>query len=606
MVSSKGEREAATNYARWLVRLRWLAVLALGAGTIAASALGQVARESSVPILLSLAVLAALNVVWIALSRIEMRRLLLLQIFSDVAIGTVILHYSGGIENPFYFALIFHVIVAGVALSRRECYSVAGVAWLLFTAVAWFEWAGILDHHYVALFPHGELGHGYDASNDGFYVFGATVVQSVTLFLVAYFVTTLTEQRRHQHRRLQRVAEQVWAERQLLEQALETTNTAVRVTGLTQEVRWVNERWLGWFGDRDIGPSLSQTATAPGAPGSLPWPVAGEMGPANQAVESAEVTLPVRPADTGDSRRVFRVAVGQLADAAGTVTGTVRLARDITVEKRGAEQLMRAAKLAGVGELAGYIAHEVNNPAAIISAKARLLLGDHRGDMSPRVAEEIGKIVDNTDRIARIAQGLLSYCRPSVATRAAVDIRVPIRRALSMVEARAKSGGVRLEDRFAEPLPRVFASSQQLEEVFLNLFLNALDAMPKGGVLAVSCADTIGCLCPASLDQTTGRQSRVMVPCDPPEIGLGVPSLVVHVADTGTGMSGEVRAQIFDPFFTTKEEGRGTGLGLAICLDVIREHGGAIEVESELGRGARFSVSLPLAAAMAEVKAPDG
>ena len=263
------------------------------------------------------------------------------------------------------------------------------------------------------------------------------------------------------------------------------------------------------------------------------------------------------------NERVFQVSTAPLIDKNGKVTEVVHLAQDITEQKRAQIQMMRAGKMAAVGGLAGNIAHEVNNPIAILSAKGRLLLSDHRKEMSEKVAAEIFKIINLSDRVAHIAQGLLSYCRPSASGRAPLDIRVPIRKAMAMVEQRATGDGIRIDDRIDGSIPLISANANEMEQVFLNLFLNALDATPQGGHIAV-------------FSNHDGNSI-----------------LEVCIEDTGPGIPQEIQDQIFEPFFTTKEEGRGAGLGLSICLGVVRSHGGCIDIRSEPEHGTRVSVKLP-------------
>ena len=153
-----------------------------------------------------------------------------------------------------------------------------------------------------------------------------------------------------------------------------------------------------------------------------------------------------------------------------------------------------------------------------------------------------------------------------------LDPSLPLRRALALVEDQARRQGVRVVDHIGPGLPTVDASAPELEQVFLNLFLNALDVMPEGGILAV----------------TAGPGSA--------RLADGTPAAQVVVADTGPGIPEDVREHVFDPFFTTKEEGRGSGLGLAVCQGIVRNHRGEIEVESTQGHGARFAVRLPLLA----------
>ena len=139
-----------------------------------------------------------------------------------------------------------------------------------------------------------------------------------------------------------------------------------------------------------------------------------------------------------------------------------------------------------------------------------------------------------------------------------------------MIEQQAQTAGVRIEEDLSGTLPTVVANAGELEQVFLNLFLNALDAMPNGGVLRVSAQ--------------TGH-----VLCD------GKQAVALSVQDTGSGVPAAIQERIFEPFFTTKQEGHGTGLGLSICLGLVRSHDGEIDVKSEPGGGARFTVKLPTA-----------
>ena len=266
-----------------------------------------------------------------------------------------------------------------------------------------------------------------------------------------------------------------------------------------------------------------------------------------------------------------------MLDLDGNVRQIVELAQDITQQKQTQEQIARAGKLAAVGELAGRVAHEVNNPIAIISAKSRLLLADRIDEMSPKVAQELGKITDCSDRVTRIAQGLLSYCRLSPATRTVLDVRQPLGKSLTMVEEHARNADVTILAELSSSLPKVVANANEIEQIFLNLFLNALDVMPKGGKLTVSVS-------PAH---------------DNDRLADGRPAIVVIVEDTGPGIADTLRDRIFEPFFTTKPEGRGTGLGLSICVGLVRSHGGEIGVESEPGKGARFVIKLPVASSLA-------
>lgn len=570
------EAERTRLYARWFIAMRWIAVLVAALlVVITVKVVEWLPAEVWWPLVWIVAALAGVNVLYALLLRWERGLPVLLQVqaYTDLAILTVLLQFSGGVENPLSMMMVFHVIIGGILLSRRQCYGIAAAASLLFAVLIWGEWAEVLEHYTLDIYPHfqsnGELFH---PAHHSLFVVTSGVLQTVILFLTAYFVTTLAERMRYNERRLEAMAERALAERQLLERSLETTGAGLRVLNRELHLSWVSNRWNEWF--------VSQPGTR--AAGAR---LDGEDSPARQTLRDGRVRVtelaagsggaPTGPAPPGAAECVFQVTTAPLLDAGGHLSQVVELAQDITQQKQTQAQIMRAGKLAAVGELAGQVAHEVNNPIAIISAKANLLLSDHRDGMSPKVAQELGKMTDLATRVARIAQGLLSYCRPSVGTRVPLDLRFPIRKSLAMIETHAHSNGVRIEDRLPERMPPVQANAGELEQVFLNLFLNALDAMPSGGTL------------------------RVAAPPDPVRLPGGPAAVAVVVEDTGTGIPPEIREKVFEPFFSTKKEGRGTGLGLSICLGLVRSHGGEIAVASEVGRGSRFTIKLP-----AEITAP--
>jgi len=272
------------------------------------------------------------------------------------------------------------------------------------------------------------------------------------------------------------------------------------------------------------------------------------------------------------SRFAVSLTISPLEDADGKTVGWARISRDITEKKAMQEKLVQAAKLAALGELAGNIAHEVNNPIGIVSGKARLLVtGGH--DLPAKVERELNKIVEQCERVGRLTRGLLDYCRPSLGSKAPLDVQEPLRKALGLIAAKARRRGVELERRLLERPPRVDGNANELEQVFLNLLLNAIDAMPGGGRLAVEVRRV-------EADGGAGAELE----------------LEVEVRDTGDGIDPEHVDRVFEPFFTTKG-GSGTGLGLAICYGLIGNHGGSIAVESDgPGHGTAFRVRLPLAA----------
>jgi PAS domain S-box-containing protein len=256
----------------------------------------------------------------------------------------------------------------------------------------------------------------------------------------------------------------------------------------------------------------------------------------------------------------------QNASGGDSIPGTILLVEDITERVRLEEQLQISEKMASIGLLAAGVAHEVNTPLTGISSFTQMLLdGADPGDPRTALLEKIEK---QTFRAAKIVNSLLNLSRPAPVTneRIDVDLSAIVNDVFSLLEHQFEVGKIKVRRELAPtPLP-VVGIEHQLQQVFLNLFLNARDAMPRGGWLTVT---------------TRLEGDRV----------------IAEVADTGSGIPAEHLARIYDPFFTTKAIGRGTGLGLSITYGIIREHDGSIGCDSSVGQGTRFILSLPLAPA---------
>jgi PAS domain S-box-containing protein len=256
------------------------------------------------------------------------------------------------------------------------------------------------------------------------------------------------------------------------------------------------------------------------------------------------------------------------SDSKATVTiGTIVIVEDVTARVRLEEQLQISEKMASIGLLAAGVAHEVNTPLTGISSFTQMLLeGADPDDPRTRLLEKIER---QTFRAARIVNGLLTLSRPAAAAsgeRSHVDLNIVIADVLSLLEHQFEMHRIKVRRELSEAPVVVLGMENKLQQVFLNLFLNAKDAMPKGGWLSIS---------------TEIDADRV----------------IVEVADTGFGIPSEYLSRIYDPFFTTKPIGEGTGLGLSITYGIIREHEGSLDCDSAVGQGTRFTLSLPMAAA---------
>jgi signal transduction histidine kinase len=230
------------------------------------------------------------------------------------------------------------------------------------------------------------------------------------------------------------------------------------------------------------------------------------------------------------------------------------------------QQLWQAARLAGVGELAASIAHELNNPLGTISLRLEAVLGKTGADDPRRRALEI--VQQEVERMARLVANLLQFSRPGREQVSTVNVCEEITKTIELTEHHLRKRQVRVQPDFALGVPIIYADRQHLRQVFLNLFTNAADAMPSGGALTL----------------------RVRVG----ELPSGDPAVVIEVSDTGVGIPAELLHRVCEPFFTTKEEDKGTGLGLAICRRIIQQHQGTLTVESVFGEGTTIRITLPV------------
>ncbi|MEJ5358715.1 MAG: ATP-binding protein [Desulfobacterales bacterium] len=269
-----------------------------------------------------------------------------------------------------------------------------------------------------------------------------------------------------------------------------------------------------------------------------------------------------------------------LVSAATIVLATVGITRHMIglIRRRDAEaerlneQLLQAGKLAAIGELSAGVAHEINNPLAILLTERQLLLdcaARHplpEGEFREQFEDSMNQIDVQVQRCKRITQNLLRFARRTESKLETLDVNAFVREVIELMEREAKTSGIRFTAELDPALPPVVSDPSQLQQVLLNLFTNAIDAheeKPYGAIRITTRADS------------AARRFRL------------------HVADTGRGIRPEHLPRIFDPFFTTKAVGKGTGLGLAITYGIVQRLGGTIRAASEPGKGTEFTIELP-------------
>ena len=258
---------------------------------------------------------------------------------------------------------------------------------------------------------------------------------------------------------------------------------------------------------------------------------------------------------------------------------------DVTERRRIEDRLRQGQKMEAVGQLAGGIAHDFNNLLTAIVGYATLL--DRALPPDDELREEVHEIVGAARRAGNLTQQLLAFSRKQVLRPTVLDVNVIVRD-MERILHRIIGEHIALTTTLEPRLRPVRADASQLEQVIMNLAVNARDAMPGGGRITITTSN-------ASLDPELAREH--------PDVPPGA-WVRLTVSDTGEGMTPEVKAHLFEPFFTTKEVGKGTGLGLATVYGIVHQSGGFITVDSEPGCGARFVIFLPAAAAPEQEPAP--
>lgn len=296
------------------------------------------------------------------------------------------------------------------------------------------------------------------------------------------------------------------------------------------------------------------------APGGALTPQNPAAGPLLAGLEPGDLPPARGYAERPVGGRLVGIRRSPLHGIGGAPIGDVLVLEDVSEQRRLAEQIRQAERLAALGQLAGGLAHEVRNPLAIVRATAQMLarrLGARDG-----AAEPLRIMTEEADRIDRLVGALLDYARPRPLERAGVDLAALVRQLAAAMAPLALQHGVALRAE-TPPAPLLIrADAEQLRQAVLNVALNAIQASPPGGAVLLACS--------------AGRAAAR-----------------IEVEDCGPGIPPAVRGRMFDPFFTTRDD--GAGMGLAVVARIISEHGGGLEVAERPGGGARVSIRLPAA-----------
>ena len=571
---SQCAREVLVEQILWLIRLRWIAVGGMSAAALLGSHVFPV-LSNPIPIYLCAAALLISNISYFLAAtkkpeQASPRDLILgmVQVELDLFILTAVLYFSGGVVNPFFLFYIFHVIIAAIILPRSLSFCVGLTAILLFGLLEVNELSGgtLLGYHPLRLWAAAGPWRNpvYQLGVFGAFACTVTLAQYLTRMIITRMRATELEAARNYD--LLRAVINAMSEGLIFitgEGNVAICNPAARL--------WKEQNGVTGPGHsledfpRPLAELLKALVSSDDGAATGDKAITFETaGPQPKYVEA--MACPVMGID---GKRLGHVVVGQdLTEHKKLETDLRERTKELTsineILKTSRLEMAQREKMVAIGQMATGIAHEIGNPLASISSVAqyivrKLTVHEHK--------EHLLVIQYHVNRISNILKRMLSLSRPATSEYRWTDINELIENTLSLINFDKRAQSVAIRNVANPDLPAVWLKPQHFEQVFLNIFINALDAM----------------------DAKQGECEHVLEITRQLKDGM----IEIRTSDTGIGMSPEVRQRAFESFYTTKEVGKGTGLGLFISYNLVTEVDGTIALESEPGEGTTVIIRIP-------------
>jgi PAS domain S-box-containing protein len=540
---------------RWLIRLRWIAIGGIFLTSYAASRIVVIIPDAT-PFYTIAGLMTLFNVIslfWtraLRSGRLSSTRVnAVIQCIADSFALVSLIHFAGGIENPFFIYFVFHAIIASILLPRWLSYTVAFLFSGLFGSVVFLEYSSFIPHYHVGIFPSTVYGENLWQNHE--YILSVFSILVSTLFFSVYFTTHIVQ-------RLRKSRNALVIESSKYETVIENMADGVIFINPDGRIAFCNsaaERIRKVKREDMAGKTVLEYH-----PQHLTKPIdkildefkSGKKGPYKRKMQ----------ADDGYSYNAYTPVFSK----DGQFLGTMLLSQDITERKRLESALVKAERLATIGKMSARVAHEIKNPLSSISLNIELLLDELKGYDGVGTKEAISllaSIMAEVDRLTGVSEEYLQFARLPKLPLKGRSINDTLSELTRFLREEISGDNIVLTEDYEKDLPLVAVDERQIKQVLLNILKNSFEAMPNGGKLCVR--------------TERGHNGTVDV----------------HITDTGMGINEDMYEKIFDPFCTTKD--KGTGLGLSISQQIIQEHGGEIRCQSVLGKGTTFTIQLPVA-----------
>ena len=577
-------REVLAEQILWLIRLRWIAA----GGIVAAVLVGSYVfpyplLPSPTPIYICAGILLLCNYFYFCVATKKKPYavpkdivLAMVQVEADLVILTAVLLFSGGVANPFFLFYIFHVIIATIILPKNLSFAVGLTTILLFGLLAI---NGLQEGAWLGHYPL-QIKNWIELWTNPVYVLAAFVAFVCTVFLTQYLTRIIIARMTVKEREAAR-------NNDLLSAIIGAMNEGLIFITPDGKIAMCNPAAKLWKNEHTFrNDHIDKTGDLPeDFPSILAEHIRG-LSTGNNITTDTGGGKAIKFKTDSLEQRYIEAQSSPVIGIDGQKLGHVIVGQDLTVHKKLEEDLLdrteevtainemlkmsrvemaQREKMVAIGQMATGIAHEIGNPLASLSSVAQYL---GRKLKTHEEKEHLLVIRHQVSRISNILKRMLSLSRPATSVYKWVDINELIDNTLSLVKFDKRMQMITIKNVGANDLPMVWLNPQLLEQVLLNIFINALDAMnampdKKEHTLEIT------------------RQSRDE-------------TVEIHVSDTGIGMSPEVCKRAFESFFTTKEIGKGTGLGLFISYNLVTEVDGTLSMESEPGKGTTVTIRIPI------------